>query len=550
MKTVSFLLRHARGSVAVAVLAGVLSGAANAGLLALIAAALKRETPSSATALAWGFVALCAVVPLARVFAQLRLLQLTEAASFELRMQLGRRILAAPLRLLEGLGAHRLVAAFSNDIEAITQALAFLPVLAINLAIIAACMGYMGWLSWKLFLLTLAFLALGLFTHQLPLKLGQRKLRLAREEADALFAHVRSLTQGTKELKLHAPRRRAFLSRFADTNGLIRNLNVTARLIFSVVGTWGQLLFFVLIGLLLFVLSGPAGLTRDVLLGYTLVLLYMRTPLQVILDRLPELGRANIAVRKLEELGVSFEIHPAEAEADGETPADREWRSLELAGVVHSYAGDKPDHEFILGPIDLRFHRGELIFVVGGNGSGKTTLVKLLVGLYAPQAGEILLDGKPVTDAGRDRYRQLFSAVFSDFFLFDRLLGLKAVDLDEQAQDYLVQLQLDHKVRVEDGVLSSIDLSQGQRKRLALLTAFLEDRPIYVFDEWAADQDPHFKQFFYLTLLPELRAAGKTIFVISHDDRYYDAADRLIKLDYGQVVMDQSAGREWPTVAM
>jgi putative ATP-binding cassette transporter len=131
--------------------------------------------------------------------------------------------------------------------------------------------------------------------------------------------------------------------------------------------------------------------------------------------------------------------------------------------------------------------------------------------------------------------------VFSDFYLFDTLLGLQTPELDRRAREYLTKLQLDHKAKVKDGALSTTDLSQGQRKRLALLTAYLEDRPIYLFDEWAADQDPLFKDVFYLQLLPELQAKGKTVLVISHDDRYYHLGDRIIKLDYGKVEYDEPA---------
>jgi putative ATP-binding cassette transporter len=144
-----------------------------------------------------------------------------------------------------------------------------------------------------------------------------------------------------------------------------------------------------------------------------------------------------------------------------------------------------------------------------------------------------------VTDENRDWYRQHFTVVFSDFFLFDSLLGLEAPQLDDKAREYLVKLQLNHKLEVKEGVLSTTQLSQGQRKRLALLTAYLEDRSIYLFDEWAADQDPTFKQLFYHSVLPELKARGKTVIVISHDDHYYDVADRLIKLEDGKLEYDR-----------
>jgi putative ATP-binding cassette transporter len=208
--------------------------------------------------------------------------------------------------------------------------------------------------------------------------------------------------------------------------------------------------------------------------------------------------------------------------------------------VTHTYHREGEDSSFMLGPINLALTPGELVFLVGGNGSGKTTLSKLLIGLYSPEGGEVRLNDTPITDENREFYRQQFSVVFSDFYLFDSLLGLDAPDLDDNARRYLALLRLDNKLKVQDGVLSTTDLSQGQRKRLALLTAYLEDRSIYVFDEWAADQDPLFKEIFYYQLLPELKARGKTIIVISHDDKYYHVGDRIIKLDDGQLSFDKS----------
>ena len=208
-----------------------------------------------------------------------------------------------------------------------------------------------------------------------------------------------------------------------------------------------------------------------------------------------------------------------------------------------TYHREGRDLDFTLGPVDLELEPGEVVFLVGGNGSGKTTLAKLLVGLYRPDGGEIRLDGRPVGAEELDDYRQLFSVVFADFYLFDRLLGLEAPDLDERARRYLEELQIDHKVEVEGGELSTLELSQGQRKRLALLTAYLEDRPVYLFDEWAADQDPTFKEVFYGEVLPDLARRGKGVVAISHDDRYYRLGDRVVKLEDGRVVHDGPPSR-------
>jgi putative ATP-binding cassette transporter len=133
--------------------------------------------------------------------------------------------------------------------------------------------------------------------------------------------------------------------------------------------------------------------------------------------------------------------------------------------------------------------------------------------------------------------------------LFDNFLGLSNTNLDAQAQEYLSLLHLQHKVKVRNGALSTTAVSQGQRKRLALLTAYLENRPFYLFDEWAADQDPYFKNIFYTQLLPELKARGKTVLVISHDDKYFEVADRIIKLDYGKLALSSASVPEADVLA-
>jgi len=200
-------------------------------------------------------------------------------------------------------------------------------------------------------------------------------------------------------------------------------------------------------------------------------------------------------------------------------------------------AGSEPFH---LGPIDLNIAQGDIVFIVGENGSGKTTLIKLLLGLYPPQAGEILLNGNAVSDPERDDYRQLFTTVFADYYLFDDLVQGSAAQSLDSATKYLERLEIAHKVSVKDGVFSTTDLSTGQRKRLALVNAWLEERPVLVFDEWAADQDPAFRRIFYTELLPDLKRLGKTIIVISHDDRYFDIADQLVRLRAGQVVREMT----------
>jgi putative ATP-binding cassette transporter len=542
LKLMRFLVRASRTihlsrvSIWTAMVTGLLSGLGYTALITLINSALTSPTRR----LLFVFVGLCVVVPASRFASQALFNAIGARAIFHLRVELCRQILAAPLRDLEEIGPNRLLASLTDDVTSLTNALLQVPMLAMHAAIALACFLYMGWLSGSVLLVVLVFLPVGVLSFQLPLSRARVAFKRSREDLDVLFGHFRGLIYGNKELKLNRSRRQTFVeAELIPVGDSIRHLLYRGNTLFTYAIVWGNLLFFIIMGMVLFI---PGWVVDPrVRSGYILSLLYLKTPLEVILVALPTLSRATAAVAKLDQLGFELRRRPAEAADPQGGAAPPRWERLDLVEVSHAYRGEKSGDSFTLGPLDLSFRAGQVVFFIGGNGSGKTTLAKLMTGLYTPQSGEIRLDGKPITDDSRDSFRQLVSAVFSDFYLFDKLNGLKADDLDAWAERYLSRLELDGKVRIEDGVLSTVDLSHGQRKRLALLAAYLEDRPIYFFDEWAADQDPHFKKIFYLEILAELKASGKTVFVISHDDQYYSLGDRLIKLDYGQVEWDSDS---------
>jgi len=540
-------IRHARALIVVGILTSFSAGVGYTALIALIKGALADGLLSQ-TNVIWPFMALCLVIPICGFTSQLVLLYLTSKAGYELRIQLSRQILASPLRQLETLGPAKLLATVTQDIGSVIELVTVLPQMLTQLAMMAGGLVYLGSLSWKLMLMMLGFMAIGLLTHQLPLMRAFRYFRLVREEWDAMYKGFHGIVNGTKELKLNRDRREAFVSQQLEPAAAgLRDYGIKGNAIAMAVSNWGQILFFVFIGLLLFAAPLMIGIEPRVLVGYTLVVLFMITPLTMILSQIPALERAYLAAERIEELGFTLSA----VKPEGLMPVSISgvtWQRLDLIDVTHSYRQDSGSAEFQLGPINLTLQPGELIFLIGGNGSGKTTLVKLLMGLYEPEAGEIRLDNRPVTMNERDDYRQQFSVVFFDFYLFERLFGFEAKDVDAESQKYLDLLQLSHKLTIKDGHLSTVDLSQGQRKRVALLNAYLEDRPIYIFDEWAADQDPQFKQIFYYELVPELKSRGKTVIVISHDDRYYGLADRLIKLESGKIEYDQLVDHPEPLI--
>lgn len=547
MKLILFLLKssreipYSRPTLIVVIVCGIASGLINTAMLALINSSLHGA--QSTRGMLWSFIAFCVALPIVRFISEVLQVQLSSGALFDQRLRLSRKILDAPLRKLEEVGSPRLLVALTEDIATISGALTTLPLLFMHAAIVIGCLIYLGWLSEWMLLGVFGFMILAVVTYQFAMTRAQYYFKKARESWDLLYKDFRSLTEGTKELKLHRARREAFLSTVLSVNAqTLRQHNIYANAISNGARSWGQVLIFVFIGLLLFVVPAFSAVSLQTRMSYTLIILYLMTPVEVILNSVPGLGRAKIAVKKIEDLGL---LLPSDGDSAHARPRkeieESKWQTLELTGVTHTYYRESEDDNFVLGPIDLRFNRGELVFLTGGNGSGKTTFAKLLIGLYLPESGEIRLDKNIVTDKNRDDYRQNFSVVFSDFYLFETLLGLESGATDDKARHYLQQLHLNHKVTVENGTFSTTNLSSGQRKRLALLTAYLEDRPFYVFDEWAADQDPIFKKIFYHQLLPELKSRNKTILVISHDEAYYHVADRIIRLNYGIVESDRTS---------
>ncbi|GET42236.1 cyclic peptide export ABC transporter [Microseira wollei] len=541
MNVIWLLIKASGLNVAIAILTGLISGGCSAQLIALINLAVSGNSTDN---LIGYFVGLAFLALLTSIISQFLLIDLAQGAVYNLRLRLSQGILSAPLRHLEELGANRLLATLTDDVQTLSNTVFVIPFLCIDFAIILGCLVYLSWLSGLVFVVTVACIGTAIAIVQILLNQMRKYFNLAREEQDRLFKHFRSITEGIKELKLHSERRQAFFYEELQVSvAASRNHNIAALRMGAIAIGWGQLLFFTIMALLVFALPKFVSVTPTLLAAYVLTLAYITTPMQNMLDRLPALFRANVALQKIEKMGLALadrsEEQSQNPQAKIHKPKSIDWTSLELEKVTHTYPGEKEDSNFVLGELNLTFYPGQLVFIVGGNGSGKSTLAKIITGLYIPETGEIKLNDRRITNENREWYRQHFSVVFSDFYLFERLLGISHPNLDMQAQDYLRQFHLDHKVQVKDGLISTTSLSQGQRKRLALLTAYLEDRPIYLFDEWASDQDPFFRDIFYKQLLPELKQRGKTVFVISHDDRYFHLADRLIKLDYGKIEYDR-----------
>jgi len=527
------MLRGSRWLLLCAGLASLASGFGSAAMVALINQALAASTTELGR-LGGQFLLLGVAVLVLRLLSQTAFMHLGQLAKARVRLHTIRHIAQAAYPALERQGAARPLGVLTGDLDTLVVFFLNLPTIVMQGAVIAGCLAYLGWLSWQILLLALLSIGIGALGYLLVNSRALALLRASREREDQLIQQFRALFDGAKELKLHRQRRDSFVDHtLAPHIESVRVQRTRGYVLYSAASSWGNLVLFAFVGLTLFVLARLYEVDRQVMSGYAMTFLYMILPIEALLGALPSLGSARVALERIDRLEHQLPQEPASSRASQDG-----FHSIALRGVSHRYFREKENGFFMLGPLDLNFVPGQVTYLVGGNGSGKTTLAKLLTGLYDSAEGSVLLDGRPVGSQDRDDYRQLFSTVFSDFFLFDNLLGVLPPHLEPQARALLVELQLEHKVRIENAAFTTLDLSQGQRKRLALLVALLEDRPFYVFDEWAADQDPAFKEVFYRRLLPDLKARGKAVLVITHDDRYFSLADRCIKLEAGTVASD------------
>ena len=466
--------------------------------------------------------------------AQVTLHRLGHRMVYGLRRDLVRRVLATDIEQLEKVGGPPLLAALSTDTRNLTIAFVHLPELVYGAALSVAALSWLAWLSPALFAVTVVWLVatagMGIWlVGRINFHVGK-----VREGDDHLYQDYQAMIDGRKELALNRARAARFYQEEFDDHARAYRDHVTRADIFNgVAGNMANVLMLALIGVLFYLASGLGWASANTASVFALTILLLRTPLIGAVAALPTLLAARVSLKKL--AGLQLAEGNTDFAPKGESLAG--FKQLSLKGACYRYPDQDGVAGFEVGPLDLTVKRGELIFVQGGNGSGKSTFARLLTGLYRPLQGALSVDGQPITEDNRVAYRQLFSSVFTDFYLFNRLLQGDGAEVRvDEVDDWLKTLGMQHKVRQADGRLSDIRFSQGQRKRLALLMAVMEQRDCLLLDEWAADQDPQFRQFFYHALLPRLQAQGKTIIAITHDDHYFDRADRLLKMDAGQLI--------------
>jgi putative ATP-binding cassette transporter len=477
------------------------------------------------------FVSICTFILICRTISHVLLTRVALDATTELRIKTYRQIMNAPIAELERMGSSKLLVAITTDVTRIIIGATLVPNVLVNLVTITGMLGYLFLLSADVFWFTIGAIAFGVVTYQIPMYIGGRYFQRGRTKMDVLQESIRGLIHGTKELKLSKVKRDRYFDEvlLASEYDVLNNSKI-ANTIVSAAANYGDLLSFFVIGVVTYIFVSYYSISTESLVGAIMSLLYVSGPVAAILFAMPPLSNAQVSYRNMRRV---FDTLSTEKASEDIKPLP-EWRSLRFANVNYRY--DNSEHSFELGPLDLEVSKGEITFIVGGNGSGKSTLCKLMALHYSPTAGEIYFGNVKIDLQTLNSGRQYVSAILSDYYLFDRLLGsLSEVD-EKLVNRYLTKLEIDRKVSVKDGKFSTLALSEGQKKRLALVVAFLEDRDIYLFDEWAADQDPVFKQVFYLNILPELRARDKAVVVISHDDRYFHVADQVLFMEEGKLI--------------
>jgi putative pyoverdin transport system ATP-binding/permease protein len=538
--------------VFLSILLGALAGIAYASLIPIVLASLgstsdgERSIARVHTILSFKvsnypfacvFAFVCLFILATRALSQVLLTRAALDATTALRIRAYESIMRAPIAQLESLGPSKLMAAVTNDVVRIIGGASVVPNILVASVTVAGMLIYLFCLSSKVFWFVMGAIGFGVATYQIPMYIGNRYFERGRARIDSMYESIRGLIYGNKQLKLHRNQReRYFAEILLESEYAVRDNGKRGNTIISIAACYGDLLSFFVIGVVAYVFVGYYPIDAGKLTGVVMALLYISGPIGLILSSIPQIAAATVSLRSMNRVLAQLSAEDID-EHVGQLDV---WQTLHFSGLCYSHTTSSS--RFVLGPVDFAIERGEITFIVGGNGSGKSTLGKLIALHYWPAAGEIHFGEVKVDRSSIETCRQQIAAIFTDYYLFDRLL----LRIDERNESlvnrYLTELELQNEVFMTAGRFSSLALSDGQRKRLALLVMLLEERGLYIFDEWAADQDPLFKEVFYHRMLPELKDRNKAVVVISHDDRYFHVADQVLIMEDGKLLRTERAG--------
>ncbi|EAJ9508019.1 multidrug ABC transporter permease/ATP-binding protein [Campylobacter coli] len=472
------------------------------------------------------FIALLIVFFLSSTIVELGLSVFGQNFIFKMQRRVVKQILDTPLLKVAKVGKARILASLGSDVRNISFGLLRLPDFLQSSILILCTSAYLCYLSPQIFTLCAIWIIVVFTINNFLMMKVYQYFRKARENDDALQNNYQNILDGHKELLINRYRAKLYYEDEFESNARSKKKNSTLGNLFNNLSSnFTNVALLALVGVEFYLALEFKWASVAEATTIALSILFLRTPLVSMIGSFPTLLLAKIALDKIAKLELDDYKEHFE-----KTNFIKDWRQISFKNTSFSY-----DDNFHLNPVNLDLKKGELIFLIGKNGSGKSTFCMLLTGLFKPSEGEIFVDDMKIDDDNLDVYRSLVSAVFSDFHLFTKTLAKEKFADEEKIASWLEFLELKGKTRVEDHELVLTKLSTGQKKRLAMLIALLEERDILVLDEWAADQDPVFRRFFYKKLLPLLKEQGKTIFAITHDDAYFDSADRIFLAEGGNI---------------
>jgi putative ATP-binding cassette transporter len=525
------------------VLAG-LAGISNAAILAAVnAAAQAGKSGKPGLALGVLFVTSLLLFIAAGRFLLFGAVGEIEALIHRLRLRLIGYVRQSELLSLEQIGRSHIYAAIVEQTDALRQATSSLAFATQGAILIVFVAGYIAWMSLTAFALSAVVIGVASTVYFLKSRKLAEQLKATAEWNDRLFGRITDLLDGFKEVRLNASRSEDLYEDFVEVSRAAANIRIRTqaetfkRLLSS------QTFMYVLLGAVVFIVPAISSVEEGSISKTTMAVLFVIGACFGLVQAVPVMQTASVAADGFERLEARLQAFVAEQAVLSAEPRSS-FDTIEIRDMLFHYLDSQFDTPFQIGPLDFSLHKGELVYITGGNGSGKSTFLQVLAGLYPPDAGEIELDGMPVTNDNRNAYRSLFSAIFSDYHLFEQLYGIAAPDTAE-VERHLARFQLTGKTDVSDGKFSTLNLSTGQRKRIALMVSLLEKRQILLLDEWAAEQDPEFRRRFYDELLPELHRAGVTVVLVTHDDRYLGQLDligRGLRMQDGRFVAENFGG--------
>jgi putative ATP-binding cassette transporter len=538
MELFRFLRRETPVTWRAIITLALLAGLANAVIITVVnlGASEVAETGDAGLRLLVLFATSMAIFVIAKKAALGRGTVLMEGMLTGLRTRIVDKIRRAELSYIERLGRGELFTKLSQDMSLISQSAFLLLNAAQDILIVVFCLGYLLYLSPPAWLITVVSVVIGTglyFRHRRQLMLDLDAL--AKSEAK-LVDSLGHILDGFKEIRLNAKKSDAVYQSFQATAEGSRSVRVRLHQRYVVDLMFSSVFFYLLLAAVVFLMPRFVPTYGSVVIQIVAVLLFVVGPLQTVAGAAPMLSQTNAALRNLYELETQLDANltePATSEPLNLGPSGK-LTTISHLGVSYDYVDESGQPLFRLGPLDLELQCGKIHLICGGNGAGKSTLLKLITGLYTRSSGTIRVNSTELGPRQMSSYRELLSAIFTDFHLFDALYGLEGIE-PRVVMGWLEKMKVEHKTEFENGRFTHSNLSTGQRKRLAMIVALLEKRELLVFDEWAADQDQEYRGYFYETLLPALKEEGKTIVAVTHDDRYFHIADHLLKLDAGKL---------------